>query len=176
MVRYRGRMFSPCRLDVPNMVERAAEILETEKRRAEELEAADYSQLEFKAVDANPSPRKQIRVGKLPKDVTRTSAKQPCGSLEFDSLEFEEELIPHQGNLHLLEQERANDGGAEAEMPPVEGAPTAGNEDQPMDVAMNEPIGAVETAEATEEEPPEQENAPDPAPLNQFKEYIKKAI
>ena len=175
MVRYRGRMFSPCRLDVPNMVERAAEILETEKRRAEELEAADYSQLEFKAVDANPSPRKQIRVGKLPKDVTRTSAKLPCGSLEFDSLEFEEELIPHQGNLHLLEQERANDGGAEAEMPPVEGAPTAGNEDQPMDVAMNEPIGAVETAEATEEEPPEQENAPDPAPLNQFKEYIKKA-
>ena len=176
MVRYRGRMFSPCRLDVPNMAGRAAEILETEKRRSEELEKADYSQLEFKPVDANPSPRKQIRVGEILKDVSPGTMRSSGRSLELDSLEFEDKLMPHQGNLHLFQQERGNNVAADAEMLETEEELLAGNGDQLDNVPVDDDI-AVDPAAAgeMEEEAQVHQHTPDPGPLNQFKDYIDKA-
>ena len=65
LVRCRGKVFQTCRLDVPQFVGRAAEILNDEKVRSEEAKAADLSELEFKAVDENPPPQKQICIGEL---------------------------------------------------------------------------------------------------------------
>ena len=123
-------------------------------------------------MDANPSPRKQICVGDLPKEATPVTQRRSGGSLELDSLDFEDELIPPQGNLHQLEQEIANNAAVAAEMPPGEELTLAGNEKQLIDVTVNETIGGVEAAAGgeTQEEPQMQQKTPDPRPLNQFKE------
>ena len=181
LVRYRGKVFQTCRLDVQQFVGRAAEILNDEKVRSEKAKAADLSELEFKAVDENPPPQKQIRIGELRRmgGSATVSRKEP--------LVRGRNKKPARPNLPLMGQWRrqvAERETLEESVEPRRGneMPSGRNPNDMIGIPANEPagiegIGDGPTAEEEEDVEAEEEaqKAPDMRPLQQFKECIERA-
>ena len=181
LVRYRGKVFEACRLDMPEFVGRAAEILNDEKLRSEKAKAADLSELEFKAVDETPPPKKQIRVGQLKKMVGSGSALRNesfvRGSHSKTNPAQRKSLLL--GRWRMMHETDGLSVGAPQEASNRNALPPVMNQNAPpIDGPEVEANGGGPTAaeepdvEAEEGEP---EKSPDMGPLNQFQEYIRRA-
>ena len=162
LVRFRGKLFQPCRLDTPEMAGQAAEILEVERQRSVELDNANYAELELNALDEDlPPPQKQVRVG----DLGQRRVERPRTRVH-DGKDIGERNLPFpERRWNPREEEQMAEGGA-ASVPVGDVIDVGSGETAGANESGKEEAGAAR--EGTQE-------APDTSNLDQFKAYVEHA-